>query len=256
MKTTPKTIPAADVVGGLWDGALVFARDMGRCRAWSGSWYSKAGGGINSDRGARHSLFDPSTLVLRLDDPLGLGLAGLAARVAERLPHGNDDALLDGCPGLGRGVGPFDSPEALVAASTYLARTDRLCAAVGLRLEPGEVAGWECHGDSWILSTRDGMHLFEEGGDIWEHCKACDSSVPADAAGRFDVCPSCARDTLITTFGPDQRDRWDSGERYDDESVLGQCDVDGTYTMMPDLFADITDPLDALAAALREVEGG
>lgn len=45
-------------------------------------------------------------------------------------------------------------------SAEFIARTDRLCAAVGLRLEPGEVAGWERGeaGAGWWLRAAGAHH--------------------------------------------------------------------------------------------------
>lgn len=106
-----------------------------------------------------------SGFALVLDDPLGLGLAGLAARVAERCGDLGTVALPDHLPQFDTSAWWFNWPHveaaALCRTASYLALTDRLCALVGLELEPGEVARIEytvSHG--WLIATdHDGERL-------------------------------------------------------------------------------------------------
>lgn len=108
-----------------------------------------------------------------LDDFLGIGLAGLAATVAVRLGPTKplrdswwSDAVL---PDVLLELLDYDpegayiqvtglSVEQLVAVSTYLALTDRLCGAAGLEREGFEVASWGPIGDeNWSLRVSNGM---------------------------------------------------------------------------------------------------
>lgn len=52
------------------------------------------------------------------------------------------------------------------------------------------------------------------------HCGSCDESFD----GSPELCPSCGGDTLITTWGDAQAERFLSGERY---TAAGRADVDG-----------------------------
>ncbi len=162
------------VVGGLWpsrvrhvskklDGTVVHYRGVD---GWRISW----------DDGTTEDV-PRSQFRLRLPGPLGLGAAGLAVRIAERL----------GIEWTGRGyrslvqhlvyvwgdtylwardiTGGLTHIECLARISEYLAATDALCAAVGLELEAGEVADWQHapvaeDGDRWMLSTKSGEHYF------------------------------------------------------------------------------------------------
>jgi hypothetical protein len=99
---------------------------------------------------------------LRLPGPLDLGLAGLAARVAARLGWTTGclcvATVADGLTEQPWYAGPSGTDLEIIAwAASYLALTDRLCAAVGLPLEPGEVTEWErVVNGCWMLRTRAG----------------------------------------------------------------------------------------------------
>lgn len=49
------------------------------------------------------------------------------------------------------------------------------------------------------------------------HCSPCGDSFD----GSPELCPSCGEDTLITTWGDAQAERFWSGERYSSDSTLG-----------------------------------
>jgi hypothetical protein len=53
------------------------------------------------------------------------------------------------------------------------------------------------------------------------HCSPCGESFD----GSPELCPSCGGDTLITTWGDAQADRFLSGDRY--ATAAGRADVDG-----------------------------
>ena len=53
------------------------------------------------------------------------------------------------------------------------------------------------------------------------HCSPCGESFD----GSPDLCPSCGEDTLITTWGDAQAERFLSGDRY--TSAEGRADVAG-----------------------------
>jgi hypothetical protein len=149
-----------------------------------------------SDRLA--SLQDESELQLILPGPLGLGLAGLAARVAERLGFVRITcpvALLDAVQRFDRtrwlnalvmehctyegGIIRSWCGLATAWLASYLALTDRLCAAVGLELQPGEVARWERLIDGcWVLTASSGMWTCWPG----EVSLKCDTDNALDAA--------------------------------------------------------------------------
>jgi hypothetical protein len=64
-----------------------------------------------------------------------------------------------------------------------------------------------------------------------DHCNHCGGG-PYPAHPRNEVCPSCGTDGLITTWGAAQAERWETGERYDQNSVEGRADLAGTSPMI------------------------
>ncbi len=176
--------PADEIPGGLWLGAVVSS--------------SAVRGGVVGHHWPDSALRSPSWYLL-LPGPLGLGLAGLAARVVERLGGGAVDSLLGVVVSLevpddylSIGVCPNDAGEVSRMASC-LALTDRLAAAVGLDLQPGEVAGWVQHGDGWLLMTPDGRKRFDsEPTDPAElgaiHVPALANIDPTDWLGALRAC--------------------------------------------------------------------
>jgi hypothetical protein len=140
--------PADEVPGGLWEGATVHVNcapgefvhiRSGIVHGWHDTW------------------FPPKAMSLILPGPLDLGLAGLAARVGRRHDGSTNtdpvfiaEALLEDRPDWMEGLWPKGmhdgalgwATQVLTTAASYFALTDRLCAAVGLELEPGEVARW------------------------------------------------------------------------------------------------------------------
>jgi len=158
--------PAIDIPGGLWRGAIVEVRSI----VMTLTVVSMAGGGayIEGHRGP-WDLTDLS-LDLHAPDGMGLGLAGLAARVAERigaeprealhtlvtdlahqpwaLPHWCDAWLNDR-------LAEYD--RVIREAATLLARLDRLAAAVDptYTVRPGVVPTWERRQDAWVLTLGD-----------------------------------------------------------------------------------------------------
>ena len=171
-------IRVGEVPGGLWSGALC-AVDWDQGGFAPGVW---AFGAYHFRRRTlRPDQVEAAWLILT--DKLGLGLAGLAARVAQRLGapdnvvRGGASALVDWLWELypewlqyiprpdphGRTMGVECAFVASIAR--YIALTDRLCAAVGLELAEGEVARWErlptdSIGPAWCLSTTHGHQLF------------------------------------------------------------------------------------------------
>lgn len=165
--------PAIDIPGaGLWEGARIRHRN-----GWSGVVLEDCRGqehvGAVLDDGEGDTWLDEpavARLSLRLDDPLGLGLAGLAGRVAERidaepretlhtlvmdlahrpwaLPSWRDAWLADRLAELDR---------VIREAATLLARLDRLVAATwpedGIVLAPGTVPDWRRDGAEWVLTV-------------------------------------------------------------------------------------------------------
>lgn len=55
------------------------------------------------------------------------------------------------------------------------------------------------------------------------HCGECGEETDGAPA----LCPSCGQDSLITTWGDEQGERYRTGERYDRASAAGRADVDG-----------------------------
>lgn len=158
--------PAIDIPGeGLWEGACVAhsegdgvcVEDQRGCHAVLCVLY-------DDDGEARLAHPSVARLSLRLDDPLGLGLAGLAARVTERAgiswsvtdgmealePHlararwapGHWFCIAKWAPTYRLAVAYAD---AVREAATLLARLDRLAAQVWpeYRVEAGRVPTWE-----------------------------------------------------------------------------------------------------------------
>ena len=125
------------VFGGLWERARVDCAPLLNCLWWKPGHILWKGEVLPAEE---HECW------LHLDDPLGLGLAGLAARVAARCGHLGRVELPDYLPKFDLSAWWYDWKDVdaagLVATSTYLALTDRLCAAVGLGLGDGEVARW------------------------------------------------------------------------------------------------------------------
>ena len=154
--------PAIDIPGGLWDGAPV--RTSG---GWSSFvWLDGAASRVNL--AGSYDTHPVADLSLRLDDPLGLGLAGLAARVAERCGWDGPQNLrlladrLCGQPWAperwwdGRDGGWLDYADVIREAATLTARLDRLAAAVWpeYRVEAGRVPEWRRLDDeAWILTV-------------------------------------------------------------------------------------------------------
>lgn len=155
------------IPGGVWAGARVWC-----CKTTMLVTMVVPGARRLTVNGAGSVPIEDCELVL--DDPLGLGLTGLAARVAQRLGWGLEAVKGDGlvafaevlcldCPWF-----PEDSrdPWPIVTAATYLALTDRLCDAVGLARDKHEVARWdfappEDHaGEPWLLETAAGCLSF------------------------------------------------------------------------------------------------
>jgi hypothetical protein len=151
-----ETLHPADEVPGergkLWGGAQL---------RWKDAVWSVLPCGLLMARRLLHVVeVEPVAGHLILPGPLGLGLAGLAARVAERVPG------LPAAPKYLASVlrqaswyhGPHhaDDWSVIAWAASHLALTDRLCAAVGLERRPGEVAGWTEEGGIWELRTRAG----------------------------------------------------------------------------------------------------
>lgn len=167
---TAHLLDARLVVGGLWAGA--WCRFEDEVADWEASYDPG-----NDDWQARD---------LVLPGPLGLGAAGLAVRLLQRVgvperdamrsrahPQtvsivldraGIDRSVLDAVP-----VADEDRLEDwhwrhLARLSERFAMTDALCAAVGLKLEAGEVARWT-HTKAgpvmgWTLQTAAGAFFF------------------------------------------------------------------------------------------------
>lgn len=147
---------------------------------WPGAWYRLPHGALgdtwrivpSGESADRFNRQPELVCEVWLNDELGLGLAGLAGRVAQRCrvdvdtpwaadpaPHSDEDDVKmrvvyaqfsgfdESDPIYGSG---FEWPalrdlpvHVLVAIATGIALTDQLCAAVGLELQPGEVARWD-----------------------------------------------------------------------------------------------------------------
>lgn len=67
---------------------------------------------------------------------------------------------------------------------------------------------------------------FDEWVERIDHCgSCCAENAPQDD----DRCLSCgAKNTLISTWGAEQAERYRTGERYDDDSSAGRADIAGT----------------------------
>lgn len=195
------------VVGGLWSGAYVCTED-GRYMptdlnpTWAGVFLGRlAGEALISWREGEQPEAEDAPIFLRLDDPLGLGLAGLAARVGERIgcalhAHGSLAEVVDwwiewraddACPvaaEIAQGLhdGTIDYGEALCAISSLLAMTDALCAAVGLELAPGEVATWERWGGGWAVRVGGRVHAWS-GPHVPDDWQAALAACLAEVAG-------------------------------------------------------------------------
>lgn len=143
--------PAIDIPGGLWRGAIVRVHSIGMTL----TVVSMAGGPYIEGRRGPWDLADLS-LDLHAPDGMGLGLAGLAARVAGRL--GWDRQLVSVLLPFAVWAPPRwadMAPDAVLReAATLLARLDRLAAAVWpeYRVEAGRVPVWErVHPGVWVL---------------------------------------------------------------------------------------------------------
>lgn len=202
--TTSRTHPAAEVPGGVPQEGTLLVGIVDRWDEEEGlPLVMKGVGGIMLSNGmvwhdAAEVPFRATDWAIRLDDPLGLGLAGLAARVMRRLPSGvaPDAALavLDIGPMHDGRSRPFAwmTLEQKMALASYLALTDRLCAAVGLALEPGEVAAWERRGEVWVLSQPCGGALMrlecEAESRTWPSVSLPDDPLTALRAAVAEVC--------------------------------------------------------------------
>ena len=143
--------PAIDIPGdGLWDGARIAHRDGDGVTVEDQRGCSSVLCVLyDEDGGARLALPPTERLSLRLDDPLGLGLAGLAARVAERMGWFVGASVES--VSLALADQPWCSlewepgPARVREAATLLARLDRLAAAVDptYTVRPGVVPEWD-----------------------------------------------------------------------------------------------------------------
>ena len=177
--TTTDTHPAAES-GHPWRGATwVAVRDavdehtgmliaakgeladvVGTCRSGEGLY-------LSTDHAGTHDLdgLNLDDWALVLDDPLSLGLAGLAARVAERGGPVWRPLWLQDLLGVRFSAhDPDRDREAVCALASYYALTDRLCALVGLELAEGEVARWEQQ-----RNRSDGSGVGRNGWVLWAH---------------------------------------------------------------------------------------
>lgn len=164
------------VVGGLWAGAQYRSPQHGE--HYLTMWPSS---------GSPCPVL-PEGYFLSLPGPLGLGAAGLAVRIQERLggppTFSPDQAWYRAVnAGLPTWVHPetFDNTDLLARISEYLAATDALCAAVGLELEAGEVAKWrQDSGGAWVLTTSAGAYIFSPTGRCAaDHDADVEPGVPA-----------------------------------------------------------------------------
>lgn len=152
------------IPGGVWPGAQVKCDECG---------HSMTGWNLEC------TFCGSFELSLWLSDELGLGLAGLAGRVARRLgvevddpwefDASSDDRRIRGVYAQFSGFDESDPiygsnyewpalrdlpAHVLVTISSGIALTDRLCAAVGLAREGHEVAVWEYTvEEGWLLSA-------------------------------------------------------------------------------------------------------
>lgn len=158
------TIPALDVVGGLWEGAPARTLSPPTCTTppQPHDWLvmgppRRAAGTVWYPVGIHKTTTDASREVtyLRLTS---LGIMGLSLRVCERMDWPRRLNTGRTCERLAetewfREHGPTMAglTRALTWASTYLARLDRLCAAVwpDYRVVPGAVPGWERTAGGW-----------------------------------------------------------------------------------------------------------
>jgi len=156
---TVQSIRVDEIPGGVWTGAQIITPD-GRAAVESDEepgLYYVPGLGLGRPRNIGEFYLD-------LTDELGLGLAGLAARVAQRLGLSDfiDDPYLAGlaeylvtqCEWYPEESGKDFAP--IVTAAQYLALTDRLCAAVGLERKGHEVALWDFHAGHAVYFLRTG----------------------------------------------------------------------------------------------------
>lgn len=60
----------------------------------------------------------------------------------------------------------------------------------------------------------------------WIAPHTCCSGCGEVAEGDHDLCPSCLEDNAITTWGADQLERWESGERYAANDGAGHDDLE------------------------------
>lgn len=175
MRDDEILLPALDVVGGLWMGAYV-VDECGERRPY-----------VEGER----TLDDPNYAYIKLVLPgeLGLGAAGLAARVLHRVwPHLSiinihrsisntvSIAIEYGKVPRETVIDPVVVPHAdrlfdwhwrhLAAASAYMARVDRLCVLAGVPCptDVGEVPSWFWHPAlrCWILK-HSGIETHDHG---------------------------------------------------------------------------------------------
>ena len=159
-------LDAGLVIGGLWDEAPI--ESYGVQRTW------------DSLQEARRNLYwdiidgvDGVSLVL--PGNLGLGAAGLAARIAERTGSDSPEYGDKHIPVKGHDLPLYgkwrDVPvKPLALASEYLVATDALCASVGLKLEDGEVAEWKwLNGFWWLVTKTDRVGVVFHGDPAKKH---------------------------------------------------------------------------------------
>lgn len=184
------THPAEEVPGGLWPGAVLVAmRDVWDDEDGLPLAMAGVGGVVLPDGMVWHDAVEmpylPDTWAIVLDGPLSLGLAGLAARVAERLRMGQTTCPIKLVDSMSPKHGPYGNRlgwlqrmaydaagydggaiEPLVRAevcwlASYLTLSDRLCSAILRDPKPCEVGHfWRCPENGWVL------HLGRMGEDM------------------------------------------------------------------------------------------
>ena len=177
MRVKNTYMPAIDVVGGLWQGAVVWpdcfegAEDkkfltLDRPEWVVVKWNEYVPGyGISIDGGPVQSMGDGDWYQTRLvlPGPLGLCKEGLRRQISKRLGGGlmgspvvlvlSGGHAFDGIRAAGLDLDENDVLPFLIALSTYMARLDRLCAAVDMKVTDGEIPQWYWDLDeaAWVL---------------------------------------------------------------------------------------------------------
>lgn len=171
LENTVESIRVDEIPGGVWERAPLITPSGDRATATP---LSPMVAWVDDGRSWATVAVEPDWHVC-LKDSLGLGLAGLTARIGERLGvefDGPSQLIHYTVVAAGRGgwwVRDFENgsdANRVGSIARYLALTDRLCAAADLALEPGEVARWEFAppedhaGEPWLLETSAGCYSY------------------------------------------------------------------------------------------------